>query len=66
MNTEKLKPHQLFDDLAEKQRVIKINSKKVSLEEARALTKWIKDGKVNKKERPIVGREKERQTTSEE
>lgn len=59
MNTEKLKPHQLFDDLAEKQRVIKINSKKVSLEEARALTKWIKDGKVNKKERPIIGREKE-------
>ena len=52
MSSEKLKPYQLFDDLAEKQRVIKANSKKVTLEEARALTKWIKDGKADNKERP--------------
>lgn len=47
-----LKPYQLFDDLAEKQSVIKANSKKVTLEEARALTRWIKDGKADKKQRP--------------
>ncbi len=52
MNTEKLKPHQLFDDLAEKQGIIKANSKKVTLEEARALTRWIKNGKADHKERP--------------
>lgn len=52
MSEEKLKPHQLFDDLAEKQRVIKANSKKVTLEEARALTKWLKEGKADKKQRP--------------
>jgi hypothetical protein len=49
MSIEKLKPYQLFEDLAEKQRVIKANSKKVTLEEARALTKWIKEGKADKK-----------------
>ncbi len=52
MSNERLKPHQLFDDLAEKQRVIKANSKKVTLEEARALTKWLKEGRADKKQRP--------------
>ncbi len=57
MSTQKLKPFQLFDDLAEKQRVIKANSKKVTLEEARALTKWIKEGKADKKERPETNKQ---------
>ena len=52
MSQKELKPYQLFEDLAEKQRVIKANSKKVTLEEARALTKWIKEGKADKKEKP--------------
>lgn len=57
MSTQKLKPFQLFDDLAEKQRVIKANSKKVTLEEARALTKWLKEGKADKKERPETNKQ---------
>ncbi len=52
MSTEKLKPYQLFQDLAEKQRIVKANAKKTTLEEARAIIKWLKDGKADKKERP--------------
>ncbi len=51
MSTEKLKPYQLFEDLAEKQRIVKANAKKTTLEEARAIIKWLKDGKADKKER---------------
>ncbi|MCZ2100782.1 MAG: hypothetical protein LC107_04500 [Chitinophagales bacterium] len=50
---KKLKPYQLFEDLAEKQRIVKANSKKVTLEEARALAKWIKEDRAEKKERPV-------------
>lgn len=52
MSIEKLKPYQLFEDLAEKQRIVKANAKKTTLEEARAIIKWLKDGKADKKERP--------------
>lgn len=52
MKNEKLKPYQLFDDLAEKQRIIKANAKKTTLEEARILAKWIKEGKADKMVRP--------------
>ena len=52
MSNEKLKPYQLFEDLAEKQRIVKANAKKTTLEEARAIIKWLKDGKADKKERP--------------
>ena len=51
MSTEKLKPYQLFEDLAEKQRIVKANAKKTTLEEARAIIEWLKDGKADKKER---------------
>ena len=54
MSTEKLKPYQLFEDLAEQQRMVKANAKKTTLEEARAIIKWLKDGKADKKERPEV------------
>jgi hypothetical protein len=54
MSTEKLKPYQLFEDLAEKQRIVKANAKKTTLEEARAIIKWLKDGKADKKERPDI------------
>jgi len=54
MSTEKLKPYQLFEDLAEKQRIVKANAKKTTLEEARAIIKWLKDGKSDKKERRDV------------
>ena len=54
MSKEKLKPYQLFEDLAEKQRIVKANAQKTTLEEARAIIKWLKDGKANKKERPDV------------
>lgn len=54
MRTEKLKPYQLFGDLAEKQRIVKANAKKTTLEEARAIIKWLKDGKADKKERPDI------------
>ena len=54
MRTEKLKPYQLFEDLAEKQRIVKANAKKTTLEEARAIIKWLKDGKADKKERPDI------------
>lgn len=56
MSTEKLKPYQLFEDLAEKQRIIKANAEKTTLEEARAIIKWLKDGKADKKERPDVAK----------
>jgi hypothetical protein len=52
MKNEKLKPYQLFDDLAEKQRIIKANAKKTTLEEARILAKWIKEGIADKMARP--------------
>ncbi|MFZ1751923.1 MAG: hypothetical protein WAU01_17140 [Saprospiraceae bacterium] len=52
MSTEKLKPHQLFDDLAEKQRVIKANRPVITLEEARAKAQWIKEERSDKKKRP--------------
>lgn len=59
MSTEKLKPYQLFEDLAEKQRIVKANAKKTTLEEARAIIKWLKDGKADKKERPeVTGKDK--------
>ena len=54
MSKEKLKPYQLFEDLAEKQRIVKANAQKTTLEEARAIIKWLKDGKADKKERPDV------------
>ena len=54
MRTEKLKPYQLFGDLEEKQRIVKANAKKTTLEEARAIIKWLKDGKADKKERPDI------------
>lgn len=56
MSTEKLKPYQLFEDLAAKQRIVKAKAKKTTLEEARAIIKWLKDGKADKKDRP--GKEK--------
>ena len=52
MSTEQLKPYQLFEDLAEQQRIVKANAKKTTLEEARAIIKWLKDGNADKKERP--------------
>ncbi|MBK9736163.1 MAG: hypothetical protein IPO92_14870 [Saprospiraceae bacterium] len=66
MSSEMLKPYHLFDDLAEKQRVIKANSKKVTLEEARALTRWIKDGKADKKQRPNAIMNDESRTINDE
>lgn len=52
MSSEKLKPYQLFEDLAEKQKIVKANAKKTTLEEARAVIKWLKDGNADKKQRP--------------
>lgn len=50
--TEKLKkPHELFDDLLEKQREIKKNQGFVSLEEARALIQKRKGTASIKKQR---------------
>ena len=52
MKNKKIKPCHLFADLIEKQRFIKANARKTTLEEARAIIKWLKDGKADKKERP--------------
>jgi hypothetical protein len=52
MKDEKLKPYQLFEDLAEKQKIVKAKAEKTTLEEARAIIKWLKDGKAEKKPRP--------------
>ncbi len=52
MSDEKIKGYQLFEDLAKKQRLVKANAKKTTLEEARAIIKWLKDGKADKKQRP--------------
>jgi hypothetical protein len=54
MSENKLKPCQLFADLAERQREIKANAGKTTLEEARNIIKWLKDGKADKKERPQI------------
>jgi len=48
---EKLKPHQLFDDMIEKQREAKAKMRKVSLEEARRLVAWLKDTGEEKRTR---------------
>ncbi len=50
--TEKIKIDELFADLAEQQRAVIARMKKVTLEEARALTKWIKQESTEKKKRP--------------
>jgi hypothetical protein len=50
--TEKIKIDELFADLAEKQRAVIARMKKVTLEEARAMTKWIKQESIEKKKRP--------------
>ena len=52
MKNNIIKPCDLFADLIEKQRFIKANVRKTTLEEARAIIKWLKDGKADKKERP--------------
>ena len=57
MKNNIIKPCDLFADLIEKQRVIKANVRKTTLEEARAIIKWLKDGKADKKVRPIMGSE---------
>jgi hypothetical protein len=48
---ENIKPHQLFDDLAEKQKEVKSKMRKVSLEEARRLVEWLKDTGEEKRTR---------------
>lgn len=52
MSEKPKKPHELFDDLLEKQREIKNNQRFVSLEEARALIQKRKDAADIKKQRP--------------
>ena len=52
MKTKKIKPHQLFDDLAEKQRIVKAKMGHTTAEEARALAKWLKEPDTIKKTRP--------------
>jgi hypothetical protein len=47
----KIKPYQLFEDLAEKQRKVKANKRKVTLEEARKLAEWVKDTGKEKRTR---------------
>ncbi len=49
MSTEKLKPCQLFEDLAEKQKIVNAKAKKTTLEEARSILKWLKGGIADKK-----------------
>ncbi len=56
MSSKKLKPYQLFEDLVEKQKIVKAKAEKTTLEEARAIIKWLKDGTVDKKERPDVSK----------
>jgi hypothetical protein len=52
MSGKPKKPHELFDDLLEKQREIKKNQGFVSLEEARALIQKRKGAAAIKKQRP--------------
>ncbi|MBK8349073.1 MAG: hypothetical protein IPL08_16210 [Saprospiraceae bacterium] len=56
MSSKKLKPYQLFEDLVEKQKIVKAKAEKTTLEEARAIIKWLKDGTADKKERPDVSK----------
>lgn len=51
MSKEAIKGCDLFADLAEKQKPILANMPKTTLEEARAIVKWLKDGKADKKRR---------------
>lgn len=46
------KPYQLFEDLAIQQRAIKAKMESVSLEEARRIAKWLKQGKADKRTKP--------------
>lgn len=48
---EEIKPCDLFADLAKKQDAVLKNRRTVSLEEAREIVKWLKDGKADKKVR---------------
>ena len=56
MSSKKLKPYQLFEDLVEKQKIVKAKAEKTTLEEARAIIKWLKDGTADKKGRPDVSK----------
>lgn len=48
---KKIKPSELFADLAEKQKEGKAKMPKVTLEEARRLVQWLKDTGVEKRTR---------------
>ena len=49
MSKQVMKACDLFADLAEKQKVLLAQMPKTTLEEAREVIKWLKDGKADKK-----------------
>ncbi len=51
---KKHKVHPLFADLAAQQQVVKANMKAPTLEEARAIVKWLKTGKDNDRKKRQV------------